>query len=177
MNKTYLILTASISILSMQTACASLKVIFDSNKTISAKQYLNYIQVPNQSQILSSIKQQSYKFNGRSIDMNHLEYPAKSSFIPGKVINHKINIKTFSTVPIFIIGNDKNSLEWAKQNSEYLIQIHAYGIITNVENSAQTKEVEHHTKLELVPANIDGLGKKIGTNHYPLLVYKGWVMQ
>lgn len=165
------------SLLVSLSVYASLVVISRGGNTVPSAPYLKNIQVPKEAQIQKSIQDQLYKLKGHHISEEHMLYPSKSDFSLGWVVKHKLDDKHFSSVPVFIIGADKKSLKWALKNSVYLKNIHAFGVITNVQSDAQTKQIELKTGLHLIPASLRGLSNIIHTNHYPVLIYKGWVLQ
>ena len=79
-----------------------------------------------------------------------------------------------SSYAFYVIGDDDQSIAWAKKNAAYLKQIHALGIVTNIQSEERLKAIEDETGLWLTTANLDGLMQTVQTNHYPFLVYKGW---
>lgn len=133
--------------------------------------------VPNTKAIIAAIHHQIGKLRGHPIKEDSLLYPNKSSFRSGKVENHRLQFKKFASTPVFVIGDDNYSIKWATQNSDYLKKIHAFGIITNVENAKAVSKVEMKTGLALISTSLTGLEKIVGTNHYPFLIYQGWVVQ
>jgi integrating conjugative element protein (TIGR03765 family) len=157
-------------------AMASLVVVRDSGNTISARPYFQ-VKAPNQKTLAATIKAQTYKLENHPIQLNNLLYPAESSFTSGSVTKHRITEKHLMNVKFFVMSSDERSIRWAKENSAYLNRIRAQGIITNVDKANQTAHVEKETGLTLMPTNIDGLEKTVGTKHYPFLLYKGWVLQ
>lgn len=159
------------------SANASLIVIKDTGQTISSAPYLKNITIPDEKTIMTAIYNQKDKLKNHPIQISKLLYPSKSSFTQGQFKKHRVIAKHFSSTPIFVVGSDDISIKWAHQNAAYLKKIHAFGMITNVDDADQTKFVEQKTGLKLIPTNLDGLQKILGTDHYPLLVYKGWVLQ
>jgi len=126
------------------------------------------------------VQQQSWKIKNHSIDINQLLLPetnAKAEFTLGKVKKHKITYAHSTKTAIYLIGADQSSLKWLKKNKNYLKQIHAIGIITNVHSLAALQQAENAAGEKLLPANLQELSKIIKTNHYPVLIYQRWVMQ
>ena len=106
-------------------------------------------------------------------------FPAVSHFSEGEVAKHPLAESHFkeaiSSYAFYVMGDDDQSIAWAKKNAAYLKQIHAFGIVTNIQNEERLKAIEDETRLYLTTANLDGLTAE--TSHYPFLVYKGWVLQ
>ena len=172
-----IITTIGMSLVPVVMATASVIVVKNTGSTLPAAPYLNPIQIPDEKTIQTAIQRQANTLKAHPIKTNPLLYPSRSQFTVGKVEKHKLVIAHFSSVPIFVVGNDAYSVKWAKENATYLKHIHAFGIITNVDNDAQTASVEKQTGLTLIPENVDGLEKIVNTTHYPFLIYQHKVLQ
>ncbi len=133
--------------------------------------------LPDETAISTSIQQQAETLKGRSIDARQLLYPSNSSFTPGKVEKHPFSFLYFGNLSLFVMGDDPDSLEWAKKNAPYLKKIHAFGILTNVKNEKALTQIEAETGLMLTPADLSGFDQMVGTQHYPFLINEGWVRQ
>ena len=108
---------------------------------------------------------------------NPLLLPPPNEFIPGQVTMHQLSTHPLGVMPMFIVGDDAYSKRWLRANSATLKTIHAMGIIAHADSSTDMKTLEAIAGVKLVPANLNGLSRVIQTQHYPLLIYKGWVLQ
>jgi integrating conjugative element protein (TIGR03765 family) len=72
---------------------------------------------------------------------------------------------------IFVIGNDKYSLDWLKQNKDELMRFGASGIMTK---ATSRKEFIKFSKiarpLSIIPLEADFIKSKFGVTHYPVLI-------
>ena len=160
-----------------QFGYGKLVVLADTGNTQPAKPYVQNILLPTEGQLEAETRAQLAHLKDHKIQMNQMLYPAKSTFTQGRVVKHQFDAKHFAPNPIFIIGSDKQSVRWAKENAGYLKQIYAFGVITNVQDAKTVKQIESKTGLTLIPVNLKGLSKIIGTHHYPVLIDHGWVLQ
>ena len=136
------------------------------------------LNVPNQKDIDGTIASQKSKLDNPKFEINGLLTPNKSEFTPGTVGKYKLEHPEYFKTPIFVIGGDQESIEWAKQNSVYLKKINAIGMVTNVGSAQDIQDLEDKTGLSpLIPANMQGLSSLVGTTHYPFLIQDGWVLQ
>ncbi len=168
---------ASLNISVCCTATAEMIVIKDTGNTVPSNRYLNNVHVPSQEKIMNLIGDQKQKLDQKTISANDVGYPDESVFTPGVIVKHQIKNGFFRTAPLFVIGDDQQSLRWAEINREYLKKIDAIGIITNVQNKAQTEAVESKLGMKLIATDLKGLDRIIGTTHYPFLIRNGWVEQ
>src|SRR3990167_5941633 len=159
------------------TATAELIVIKDTGNTVLSDRYLKNVHVPNTEKIMNLISDQKQKLDQKTISANDVGYPDNSVFTPGVVVKHQIKKGFFDTVPLFVIGDDQQSLRWASTNKEYLKNIDAIGIITNVQNKEQTQAVESRLGIKLIATDLKGLDRIIGTKHNRFLIRNGWVEQ
>lgn len=73
--------------------------------------------------------------------------------------------------PVFIIGYDALSLNWLRHNLEQLKQHRATGIVVNVENSDQLRQLRQAADgLEVNPVPGDFIAKQLDLTHYPALI-------
>lgn len=160
-------------------AFSNITVIKDTGLTENAAPYVSNINLPDREKIIKAFDAQKSLLSIEKLKTKEkdLLYPVRSNFTVGKVIKHKIKNVYQNMPPIFIVGQDTKSKMWLKTNAKYLKRIKAVGIITNVSSAKEIKKTEQSTQLILVPASLDGLEEIINTDHYPVLVYKGWVLQ
>lgn len=149
-----------------QDAVGSLIVIKDSGNTTPIGIYLSS---------LHTKRKNTHKVK-EHIQVNQILYPTKSELTPGKVKTHHLAFKKMP-ISIFVVGDDKLSVEWLKKNSGYIKRIHATGLITNVKSQQRVTKIEKATGVILIPASMVGMSSLTGTNHYPFLIAKGWVVQ
>jgi len=135
------------------------------------------IQLPTASEINKSVEEQKSVFENAEISVKPLLATSQNEFSEGPVQKHTIENKYTNLPPIFIIGDDKHSIEWAKTNAVYFKNIHAIGIIAHAASGESIKDVEEKIGMQLLTANLSGISKLIGTTHYPVLIYKNWVLQ
>lgn len=138
---------------------------------------VSHVNLPSNKDMQTLLNEQKSVFENKTITINPLYVSEQNEFTEREIQKRPLENMHFNTLPLFIIGNDKYSLEWAITNAAYLQSIHALGIITHVKSSDDVKMMEVKTRLPLLPANINGLSKLIGTTHYPVLIYKNWVLQ
>jgi len=94
------------------------------------------------------------------------------SLSPGFVSPVKRAIKTLMR-PVFVIGVDKKSIQWLKDNKDALIESKAVGMLVEVETIEQFREVGKLAKgLQISPTSGDELAKILGFKHYPVLISK-----
>lgn len=80
--------------------------------------------------------------------------------------------------PFFIIGYDQHSAEWLGENRNYLIEINARGLVTNVKSEQQMKTLRAYggdVPLDAIP--IESIAAVFGLEFYPVLVTKEEVTQ
>lgn len=171
MKKITFITLLAISTLGM--AHADLTVVQDLGG-VPLSQYVNMNVVPNGQTLQTALG--SVQAEISTINTSTLLLPQpQTEFTPGIVIKHPISTKL--PLPFYLIGGDDQSIVWATQNAAYLKSIGAQGFIVDVTSSDQLQAVEAKTGLALMPGNVVGLSSVVGTNHYPFLVYQGWVSQ
>lgn len=171
-------LTILMSLMVTASANAGLTVIHDTGDTISAKPYLNNVQVPTQKAMDQALQKHKKQLKQKhTIKASKLLYPANSDLTPGSVTKHHLNKKHLGHRPYYIIGADKRSIHWAKQNANYLKKIGAYGMITDIDDAQAKQKVEQQTGLTLMPVSFNDMSSLLKADHYPVLVKKGWVVQ
>lgn len=96
---------------------------------------------------------------------------------PGRVTPRPLDLPGGFT-PIFLIGDDELSRQWLAQRGDNLRNMHAVGLIVQVENaqSLQTLRAEAQG-LELRPVSGDGLAERLGLQHYPVLISQRGIEQ
>lgn len=102
--------------------------------------------------------------------------PAISRATVGKV-DSKVLQSELLTTAIFVIGADKESVNWLEQHHEQLQKLHAIGFITNVNDMTSLIVLQEKFQLPLLPVNVDPLLDYIHEQHYPLAIAEGAVWQ
>lgn len=96
---------------------------------------------------------------------------------PGKITNRKLDMPD-GTTPFFIIGADKLSARWLKQRGQRLHEIHAVGLVVNVQSADQLKQLRTAGNgLVMRPVAGDDIAKRLHLSHYPVLVTPEGVQQ
>lgn len=73
--------------------------------------------------------------------------------------------------PLFIIGNDKFSMQWFNANRAELERFQAAGIITKVDNEKEFRELQKAVSpLPLMPMSADALADELGVPGYPIMI-------
>ena len=106
-------------------------------------------------------------------------FPFKSVLTPGAVEAHTLSEKNAKAIPaMFVIGDDGMSIEWLKNHKALLTDIHAVGMITNVESQARVDAIQEETGWKpLIPVSMDGASQVLQVTHLPFYVNKGEVTQ
>ncbi|WP_404360449.1 PFL_4695 family integrating conjugative element protein [Methylotuvimicrobium sp. KM1] len=80
--------------------------------------------------------------------------------------------------PVFIVGYDELSLKWLRHNLEPLKRHRATGIVVNVENQDQLRQLRQAAEgLEVNPVPGDKIARKLELTHYPVLISKNRIEQ
>lgn len=80
--------------------------------------------------------------------------------------------------PFFILGYDQHSAEWLQENRNYLIEINARGLVTNVQSEQQMNVLrEYGSGLTMDAIPVDSVAAVFGLAFYPVLVTKEEVTQ
>ncbi|MDP8189078.1 integrating conjugative element protein [Pasteurella skyensis] len=94
----------------------------------------------------------------------------------GKVSPKSVNLP--GATPLFLIGADDTSINWLQAKKQYLISINATGLVINVKNMEQLRQLRQvEPSLKLIPAPADSLGDRLNIYHYPLLITSKGISQ
>jgi integrating conjugative element protein (TIGR03765 family) len=141
------------------------------------KDSLPPVNLPSQKDMQTLVTAQKSVFENKTVSINSLLVPSENEFTEGYVPKHLLPNAPFNTFSFFIISTGQHSMKWATANAAWLQSIHAFGIVTHIKSSQEMQMLEDQTGLKVFPVNINGLSTRIGTTHYPVLVYKNWVLQ
>lgn len=79
---------------------------------------------------------------------------------------------------LFVIGDDKYSLEWFSVNKEELIRFKAAGVLTSVRTREAFEKIAKLVKpLTLMPVNADFIQEEFDVTYYPALITKKGVFR
>lgn len=99
-------------------------------------------------------------------------YPVRSSLRPG-YLNEAIPLETPQpkAKPFFIVSNDEFSRDWIDKNKEYLLEIHAQGLATNINNEAELNDLKQWAApLAVMAIPVDEIAEVLNIQVYPVLV-------
>ena len=107
---------------------------------------------------------------GRTGDAEAAMLPVRSTHLsPGDVPRRVIRAPGLT--PLFLIGDDERSRTWLRQRQAALRELHAVGLVVNVESiTALTALRRLAPGLTLSPASGDDLAQRLGLRHYPVLI-------
>ena len=86
---------------------------------------------------------------------------------PGKVVRRSLN--QVVSPPVFIVGDDPLSHRWLEAKRDYLVRIHAMGMVVNVRDKAGWHRLQRYG-LPLYPVPGHDFAKAFEINHYPVLL-------
>ena len=127
----------------------------DNVSIVSANKYLRFNQAESQQAPLKP-------FQGKAPGL-----PAKSKLKEGFFDSYKLKECQQYPTPFFVVGPDSLSIEWLKAHSNHLKEVHALGLVTNINDEKDLKEVEAISPINLIPSNIDGLAQVVQAKAYP----------
>lgn len=101
-----------------------------------------------------------------------IQFPVTSSLSLGVVEKNRIEDPRINiTAPFFILGGDDISKKWLMDNKEYLQEINAFGIATNIASMAVMNEVSSiASPLQISAVSIDELVEMFSLTNYPVLI-------
>jgi integrating conjugative element protein (TIGR03765 family) len=104
-------------------------------------------------------------------------YPVRSSALtPGKVRSRKIQATL--PAPIFIVGDDAQSITWLNQHKKQLTELNAKGFVVNIKSSKNMEALQQRfSGLSLFPMPGATLAKWLHLYHYPALIYHALIEQ
>ncbi|TNL06128.1 integrating conjugative element protein [Kosakonia cowanii] len=88
---------------------------------------------------------------------------------PGSVADRPLNAPGMQ--PLFIVGDDAESLAWLKENHAKLVALNATGLVVNVNNQQDFTALSQKTEgLTLLPVSGSDLSRRLKLSHYPVLI-------
>ena len=157
-----------------------LEVLYDSGNTVSIDNY--YLSNPEakrqevkrfeqaREQVKEGIKQPQQK-HVEQIMKGH--FPISPDVISFSSVSKKQVLRDIPQLEhnIFVVGDDKYSLQWIEYNKEELLRFGAVGILTKVDSMVRFKEILEQVKpLSLMPVSADFVQKEFGVTNYPVLI-------
>ncbi|MBZ7597063.1 integrating conjugative element protein [Klebsiella variicola] len=95
---------------------------------------------------------------------------------PGNIEARRLDLPGMQ--PIFLLGNDPMSRRWLDERKESLRQLRAVGFVVNIENAAAFGELQAlGGDVELLPVSGSDLAKRLGLQHYPVLISEKGIEQ
>ncbi|WP_318269754.1 integrating conjugative element protein [Salinisphaera orenii] len=95
---------------------------------------------------------------------------ASNQLSPGHVAKRPIHLPSVTT-PFFLIGDGDLSRHWLKQRRSKLKQLHAVGLVVDVQTEAQMKRLRRlGDGLVMHPTHGNDIAKRLGLSHYPVLI-------
>ena len=96
---------------------------------------------------------------------------------PGPVVTRRLALPA-STTPFFVLGTDALSVRWLKQRRTRLRQLHAVGLVVDVVNANQLRQLRRLGQgLVLRPVSGDDIARRLGLAHYPALITPTGIQQ
>ncbi len=107
---------------------------------------------------------------GSPADAEATMLPVRSTQLsPGDVPRRVIRAPGLT--PLFLIGDDERSRTWLRQRQAALRELHAVGLVVNVESMAALAALRRLVPgLTLSPASGDDMAQRLGLHHYPVLI-------
>ena len=97
-------------------------------------------------------------------------FPFTSSFTAGEETHLLPQQKSLSAPPFFVIGDDEDSIAWLIANQDFLKNIHASGMITNVATQERVDAISQQTGWSpLTPVSMEGAESLLQTTHFAIL--------
>lgn len=174
-NKT--ILCVSLALLAVKSFASPI-VIFSEEPTVSSAPYLQQVSV-NPQQLVSNISPSELSALSQSQALGtSQEFPIKTeNMSPGIVKPYKINMP-YLPAKVFLLGCDSLSQQWLGLHKPQLIKMKAIGLLIQVENKDQLQMMQNLAKpLVLIPESGEQVGRRLGLQHYPVLVSNNQVDQ
>lgn len=88
---------------------------------------------------------------------------------PGQQPRLELNLPGMT--PLFLIGDDPQSIEWLRQHRDALKTLHATGLVVNVATLARLNALRTIAPaLTLLPVSADDMAKHLPITAYPVLI-------
>ena len=82
------------------------------------------------------------------------------------------------TQPFFIIGSDRTSLQWLRQQRNRLRALGAVGLVVQARSITELQRVQRTGDgLTIIPVPGDSLSEALGLTRYPVLISQGGIEQ
>lgn len=96
--------------------------------------------------------------------------PVRSRLLTPGVIERR-RIEAPGLRPMFLVGDDERSRAWLQQRVRILRELNAVGLVVNVESSVSLHELRRLAPgLTLSPTSGDDIARRLGLEHYPVLI-------
>jgi integrating conjugative element protein (TIGR03765 family) len=88
---------------------------------------------------------------------------------PGVVASRPLNLPGMP--PVFVVGDDVASRQWLQQHAESLSRMQATGMVISVKDEQGLNALRQLAQgVAMVPVSGGDLARRLGLNHYPLLI-------
>lgn len=96
-------------------------------------------------------------------------FPIESDLSVG-VIENRQHDKPVSR-PFFIVGYDEHSARWLGTNLNYLQEINALGLVTNVRSASELARLQQYAgTIELQAMPVESIAEQFDVDSYPVLI-------
>lgn len=96
--------------------------------------------------------------------------PVRSELLSPGAVERRV-IKAPALRPLFLVGDDSQSLDWLRRRVSTLQELGAVGLVVNVESIAALERLRGIApNIMLSPASGDDLAHRLGIRHYPVLI-------
>jgi len=117
---------------------------------------------------------------GKPKDYLAVSYPVTSVITLGRIQPKALppEIRSRIVNPIFVIGDDAQSMKWFSNNKRHLVKIKAKGILVTAKDGHNVKNIKRVVsplQIELIPA--DDFLFQLGVNHFPALISSEGITQ
>ncbi|WP_404357131.1 integrating conjugative element protein [Methylotuvimicrobium sp. KM1] len=132
--------------------------------------------MPDRLQISQPNYQQSLSLP--DIPQNLDPLPVRSQALTPGLVQSRVIDRPGLDRPVFIVGYDELSLNWLRHNLEQLKRHRATGIVVNVENPDQLRQLRQAADgLAVNPVPGDKIARQLELTHYPVLISKNRIEQ
>lgn len=88
---------------------------------------------------------------------------------PGSVADRPLNAPGMQ--PLFIVGDDAESLAWLKENHAKLVALNATGLVVNVNSQQDFTALSQKAEgLTMLPVSGSDLARRLKLSYYPVLI-------
>jgi len=104
--------------------------------------------------------------NNQLLNPEDIRLPVTSHIQAGKIERHSFQKIQLST-PLFVIGDDEQSKQWLRMHAKNMQNLHALGLVANIQTKEHLQQLEKLAGMPLMPVNVDELSEILEVSHYP----------